>query len=73
MSFCTREQVAGSRHQIDARRHHRGRVNQRADRRGAFHRVRQPDVQRKLRRFCRAGQEEQQRNRNQHRVIDREG
>ncbi len=40
------------RHQIDARRHHRRRVDQRADRRWARHRVRQPDVQRELRRLA---------------------
>ena len=36
---------------VDAGRHHGGRMNQRADGRGAFHRVRQPGVQRKLRRL----------------------
>ena len=34
--------------QIDARRDHRGGMNQGADRRGPFHRVGQPHVQREL-------------------------
>ena len=38
-----------SPHQIHARGHHRGRMDQSADRRRAFHGVGQPDVQRELR------------------------
>ena len=34
---------------VNAGRHHRRRMDQRGDRRRAFHRIRQPDVQRKLR------------------------
>src|ERR1700730_8103903 len=37
-----------ARHNIQARRHHHRRVNQRADRRRPFHGVWQPDVQRQL-------------------------
>ena len=51
------------RNQIDARGHHRRRVNQRGDRRGAFHRVRQPDVQRKLAALARRSGKDQQANR----------
>ena len=41
-----------TRQQVDARRDHRGRVDQRRDRRRTLHRVRQPDVQRELRRLA---------------------
>ncbi len=37
-----------ARHQVDARRHHRRRVDQGRDRRRALHGVGQPDVQREL-------------------------
>ena len=50
-------------HHVHARRHHGRRVDQRADRRRAFHRVRQPDVQRKLRGFSGRADEQQKRNR----------
>jgi len=43
-----------------ARRHHGGRVDQRRDRRGTFHGVRQPDIQRNLRRFSGGAEEHQQ-------------
>ncbi len=46
-------------HHVNAGRDHRSRVNQRADRRGAFHRIGQPDVQRKLGALA-AGTDEQQ-------------
>ena len=49
------------RHQKHARRHHRRRVDERADRRRAFHRVRQPDVQRHLAGFADGAAENQQR------------
>ena len=55
-----REENVRARHNVDARGDHRGRVNQRADRRGAFHRIGQPDVQRKLRGLTRGAHEEQQ-------------
>ena len=42
------EQRRHARHHEDAGRHHRRGVDQRRDRRRAFHRVRQPDVQRHL-------------------------
>ena len=41
-----------ARHQVDAGRHHRRRVDQRRDRRRAGHGVGQPDVQRDLRRLA---------------------
>ena len=54
------EEHMRARDHVNARGHHRGRVDQRADRRRAFHRVRQPDVKRKLRRFAGGAHEEQQ-------------
>ena len=42
------EQRRHPRHHEDARSHHGRRVNQRRNRRWAFHRIRQPDVQREL-------------------------
>ena len=49
---------------VTPRRNHRCRVNQRAHRRRAFHRVRQPDVKRKLGRLAdRSAEDEQARNR----------
>ena len=60
------EQRGRARHHVDARRHHGGGVDQRGDRRGAFHGVRQPDVQRELRRFAGGADEEQQRDGAQH-------
>ena len=53
------EQRVATRDHVDACRDHRCRVNQRGDRRGAFHRVRKPDVQRNLRGFA-GGAEDQQ-------------
>jgi hypothetical protein len=47
------------RYQIDACRHHRRGVDQRAHRRRAFHRVRQPDVQRELRGLAHRAAEDQ--------------
>jgi hypothetical protein len=40
------EQHVGARHDVDAGGHHGGGVDQRADGRGAFHGVGQPDVER---------------------------
>ena len=45
---------------VNARRHHRRGVDQRADRRGAFHGVGQPDVQRELRALAHRAAEDQQ-------------
>ena len=47
-------------HHVDPRRHHRRRVDQRRHRRRARHRVRQPHVQRDLRRLPARSDEEQQ-------------
>ena len=46
---------------VDARGHHRRGVDQRGDRRRAFHRVGQPDVERNLRRLAGGAEEQQQR------------
>ena len=56
------------RHQKDSRRHHRRRVDQRAHGRRAFHRVRQPDVQRHLAGLADGAAENQERDarRNRH-------
>ncbi len=55
-----REHVEGAhaRHHVDAGRHHGGGVDQRAHRRGAGHRVRQPDVERNLRALARGADEQ---------------
>ena len=54
------------RDHVNARRDHGGGVDQRADRRGAFHRVRQPDVERNLRRFADGADEQQDGNDGEH-------
>ena len=46
----------------DAGGDHRRRMNHGADRRGAFHRVRQPDVQRELGALAHGAEEEQKSN-----------
>ena len=51
--------------------HHCRRVNQRADRRGAFHRVRQPDVQGELRGLANRAAEDQQSGNRCHRTKQR--
>ena len=56
-----RHQRIHPRHQEHARRHHRRGVDERADRRRAFHRVRQPDVQRHLAGLADGAAEDQQR------------
>ena len=56
----TGEQRIHARHHVHAGGNHGRRVNQRADRRGAFHRVRQPDVQRNLRGLANGANKEQQ-------------
>ena len=50
----------GAGDHVDAGGHHRGRVDQRGDRRRALHRVGQPDVQRDLRALAGGADEEQQ-------------
>ena len=59
-SGAQREQRRAAGEQVDAGRHHRRGVDQRRDRRRAFHRVRQPDVQRELRRLADRPAEQQQ-------------
>ena len=54
------EQHVAARHHIDARRHHRRRVDQRGDGRGPGHGVRQPDVEGKLGRLAAGSEEEEQ-------------
>ena len=54
-----REKRVRARHHVNARRHHGRGVDQGADRRGAFHGVRQPDVERNLRGLSRGADEEQ--------------
>jgi hypothetical protein len=49
---CEQEQAVQARHQVDAGRHHRRRVDERADGRRARHRVGQPDLQRQLARLA---------------------
>ena len=52
------EQRRHARHHEDAGGHHRRGVDQRRDRRRAFHRIRQPDVQRHLRRLAHRADEQ---------------
>ena len=52
---------------VNARSHHRRRVDQRADRRRAFHGVRQPDVERNLRRLAGGADKQEQSDRRHHR------
>ena len=63
VSVCGRvaEQHRVAPDHVHARRHHRRRMDQRRDRRRAFHRVRQPDVERNLRRLAGRADEQQQR------------
>ncbi len=60
-------------HQVDAGRHHRGRVDQGRDRRRALHGVGQPDVQRELRRLADRADEQQQRDAGRRRLADHAG
>ena len=53
------EERVHARDHVDAGGDHGGGVDQRADGRGAFHRVGQPDVERQLRRFADGAGEEQ--------------
>ena len=63
-----REIVKGRepRHHEHARGDHRGRMDQGGDRRGAFHRVRQPDVKRKLGGFAHRPGKQQETDHGQH-------
>ena len=61
-----REQHGVAADHVDARRHHRRRVDQGGDRRRALHRVRQPHVERNLRGLARGADEEQQRRHRHH-------
>ena len=56
------QQERNATQHINARRHHRRRVNQRRNRRRPFHRVGQPDMQRKLRALSDRAAENQQGN-----------
>ena len=56
-----REERLDPAQHVDARRHHGRRVDQRRHRGRAFHRVRQPDVQRHLSRLAKGTAEEQER------------
>ena len=51
----------GSRHHVNARRNHGGRVNQSRYRRRTFHGVRQPDIKRNLCGFADRSQDQEQR------------
>ena len=55
------EQRGRARHHVDAGRDHGGGVDQGGDRRGAFHGVGQPDVERKLRGFAGGADEQAER------------
>jgi len=54
-----REEREGTRYHVDASRDHRGGVDQRADGRRAFHRGRQPDMQRDLGGFANRAAEDE--------------
>jgi hypothetical protein len=59
--FVGDEQRAAAHDHVHARRHHGGGVDQRADGRGAFHGVREPDVQRELRALAERAEHQQER------------
>ena len=65
------EQRRAAGDQVDAGRHHRRRVDEGRDRRRAFHRVGQPDVERELGRLADRADEEEQTRRRQHRRRQR--
>ena len=65
------EQRVGARDHVDAGGDHRRRVDQSGDRRGTFHRVGQPDIQRELRRLAAGADEQQQAGGGDHRIADR--
>src|ERR1700742_4892403 len=49
---------------VNSSGHHRCRMDQRGDRRGAFHRIRQPDIQRNLRGLAGSTKNKQKSDRN---------
>ncbi len=55
------EERVAARDHVDAGGDHGGRVDERGDRRGAFHRVGQPDVERNLRGLAGGAEDQQQR------------
>ena len=57
---AVKEEVRAGDH-VDAGRDHGGRVDERGDRRGAFHGVGQPDVERKLRALAGCAQQQAER------------
>ena len=67
------EQHRVAANHVHAGRDHRRRVDERGDRRRAFHRVRQPDVQRQLRGLARGAEEQQQRGARQDRRARQRG
>ena len=58
-----REEDVAARHEVDARRHHGGGVDQRRDGRGSLHRIGEPRVEGDLGRLAGAAEEEEQRDR----------
>ncbi len=64
------EQRVGARNHVDAGGDHRRRMDQGGDRRRTFHRVGQPDIQRKLRRLAAGSDEQQQTGGGDHRIAD---
>ena len=66
------EERVAAHDQVHARDHHRRRVDQRADRRGPFHRVRQPGLQRELRRLGDGAAEQAERDEVDDPVVRRE-
>ena len=65
------EEHVRARHHVHARGHHGGGMDQRADGRGAFHGVGQPDVKRELCRFSGGPGEQEQGNCCKHSVASR--
>ena len=64
------EQRVRARHHVNTGGDHGGRMDERRYRRRAFHGIRQPDIQRKLRRFAAGSEEQQQAGRlNQHAQV----
>ena len=66
------EQRIRARDHVDARRDHGRGVDECGNRRGAFHGVGQPDIERKLRRFAAGSNEQQQRGRGDDGIADGE-
>ena len=66
------EQRVRARDHVDARRDHGRGMDQSGNRRGAFHGIGQPDVERKLRRFAAGSDEEKQSRGGDDRIADRE-